>query len=275
MIEQIFFGVVGVALLVLTFRLVHKDKFAFAFFVFIAALASFLLTATWFQGLMKTGVISSVVSTLKLYGNRLDNFQETVASMEVELTSHQNQIRTQQGALSDQEAKIKVAQTEISNQQTSIGKQQDAINTHQTSIANQYQRIAEIQNSLAFAQTNLDKQEKQIEDVAFLVKNIFSKTVTDSFNGCDSNHVSRVDGGDVQRIVFKLDRVPIANSVQGLFSENGQGQSPMLPDITQHKNVLIANFTGNWDSWKNKTFSLRYVQDTRETNLIRYVYVSG
>jgi predicted cation transporter len=67
-IEQIFFGAVGVALLVLTFKLVHKEKYSFAFFVFIVAVVSFLLTATWFQGLMKTGVISTVTSTLKLYG---------------------------------------------------------------------------------------------------------------------------------------------------------------------------------------------------------------
>jgi hypothetical protein len=59
-IEQIISGTRGVALLVLTFKLVHKEKYFFALFVFIVAVASFLLTAAWFQGLMKTGVISTV-----------------------------------------------------------------------------------------------------------------------------------------------------------------------------------------------------------------------
>jgi hypothetical protein len=90
-IEQIFFGALGVALLVLTFKLVHKDKYSFAFFVFVTAVVSFLLTATWFQGLMKTGVISTVVSTLKLYGNRLDDFQTTITGMGNELSNHQSQ----------------------------------------------------------------------------------------------------------------------------------------------------------------------------------------
>ena len=263
MIEQIFFGFIGVALLYLTFRLVHKDKFAFAFFVFVAALVSFLLTATWFQGLMKTGVISSVVSTLKVYGNRLDNFQDTVGNMESELTNHQNQIRMQQVVLGDQEIRMQNSQSEITN--------------HQNSIANQYQRIAEIQNNLAFAQTNLDKQEKQIEDVTFLVDNLFSKMAFEDFAASDTNRVfALLSTNNLIKLFIKLEHVPIIQSLQVSVSSGDEFDIPQQIKplrIWTHKNILFYGFV-NYDV--NKTsFSIQYVKDTRETNLVSAVKFQG
>jgi hypothetical protein len=49
MIEQIFFAVIGVALLTLTFKLVHKDKFTFAFLFLLLLWCRFFLLQRGFK----------------------------------------------------------------------------------------------------------------------------------------------------------------------------------------------------------------------------------
>lgn len=260
MIEQIFFGIVGIALLVLTFKLVHKEKFPFALFVFISALASFLLSATFFQGLMKTGVISTVVSTLKLYGNRLDDFQTTITNMGNELSKHQTQIETQQMALANQEIKIQTAQTNITSQQENI--------------ANQYQQISSVQSDLAIAQTNLNVQAVKIQNVEFLVDNLFSKMVFEDISASDTNRfasIHQTNGTDV--VFFLLKNAPIPGSFQGTIKGGGGLNIPQTMEnpVQTTKNFLLWHLSGF--DLKQTSFSFQYVKDTRETNLFQKLEV--
>jgi hypothetical protein len=259
-IEQIFFGALGIALLVLTFKLVHKEKYSFAFFVFVVAVASFLLTATWFQGLMKTGVISTVVSTLKLYGNRLDDFQTTITGMGDELSKHQTQIGVQQKVLADQETKIQNSQTNIAFQQENI--------------ASQYQQISTVQSELATAQTNLNLQAIKIQDVEYLVDNLFSKMVFENISASDTNQVAFINITNERDEAFiKLQYVPIEGSIQ-LFVSPGEGMN--IPTrvpvaVGAYKNILLQGLV-KFD--KNKaSFSILYVKDTREKNLYQKIEV--
>lgn len=260
MIEQIFFAGIGIWLLVLTFKLVHKEKYSFALIVFITAIGAFLLSATWFQGLMKTGVIGAVTSTLKIYGDRLDGFQNTITTMGNELADHQSKIDEQQKLLGDQEAKIQDAQTNIALQQQNI--------------TNQYYTISSVQGDLAAAQTNLDTQAAKIQDVEFLVDNLFSKTVFENISGDDTNKAVAITNVDGREMVFiKLEHIPIQESIQITVNDYaGVVDIPMeleQREFVTYKNLIYAGLYGY--NVQKAAFYIKYVQDTRQTNIINTI----
>jgi hypothetical protein len=166
----------------------------------------------------------------------------------------------QQRVLADQEAKIQSAQTNIASQQENI--------THQ------YQEISAVQNNLATAQTNLNTQAAKIQDVEFLVDNLYSKMVFENFSVSDTNHALSMHlTNDIYEVVVKLQNVPIPRSIQGTIIPGDGFNIPqsMVNPIESTKNLLFDQLHG-YDL--NKTsFSFQYVKDSRETNLIQNVEV--
>jgi hypothetical protein len=211
---------------------------------------------------MKTGVISTVVSTLKLYGNRLDDFQTTITGMGNELSNHQSQIVIQQRALADQEGKIQSAQTNVASQQENI--------------TNQYRQISSVQSDLAIAQTNLNVQAAKIQNVEFLVDNLFSKMVFAHFSTSDTNQVATVNiTNDADQVIVKLTSAPIPGSIQTYIRPGGPFDIPqnIQTPLVVYKNVIMYRVY-KYDM-KTTLFSIQYVIDTRETNLFQTIVVRG
>ena len=102
-----------------------------------------------------------------------------------------------------------------------------------------------MQSDLANAQTNISSQQKQIQDVQFWVNNIFSRTVTETFPGTDTNRViivNRTNGP--QFVFFKLDHVPILSSVHAI-AQSPMAQIPLLPFAFNYENYLACYWQGD------------------------------
>ena len=258
--EQIVCFAFGGAILWLTFRLVRKEKFAFAIFAFIAALICFSCGLTWVQGLMKTQIISVVTSTLKEYGKKLDDFQNTTTNIQAELDQHQAQINGQQ--------------RELKTQQVEIGKAQTNIITQQGNIARQYVEVQSLQKNLDDTETNISQQQKRLEDVEFLVKNLFSKMTTEHILGNDSNLVKVLQfTNGASQVFIMLQNSAIHMSVQCIVQPRNTGQYPLIGKLS-YANVFSCYFGPNSNP-RDMTFDLTYVLDTQETNRIKNVTFDG
>lgn len=229
MVEQILYWAIGIALLVLVYRLVHKEKFTFAFFAFTASLVCLLCGTSWFQGLMKTKIISVVTVTLKDYGKKLDDFQRTTSDMQREMDEAQSKLR-------------------------------------------------QSQSELATAQTNISVQQAKIENVETLVNNLFSKMTYENIFATDTNRFFKrqLTNGDWQVFVV-LKNVPIRQSIQGTVDSGEiEGWFPqiMKQPVPTSRNVVLQRFDKDWPFEKTK-FSIQYVKDSRDTNLVREVRFVG
>jgi hypothetical protein len=113
MLEKLTMIAFGVAFMLLAFLLVQKEKFGYvvpvAFFGVIACLAS----QSWFQGVFKTQIISVISSTLKKYGEKLDDFQKTTADMQTELAKQQAETQKAQRELSEAQRSLQIQQKKI------------------------------------------------------------------------------------------------------------------------------------------------------------------
>lgn len=269
-LEQFACWLVAGAFLVAAFRFLQTEKISLAFTVFILAAIFFFCSLSGVQSLLKTGMLWTVSERLTKYGEKIDNFQLAMAEMKNQLSDQQNQIETNQV---NNQIKIEMAQSAIAKQQASVNSQQIIIQEQEASITNQYQKISAVQSELAIAQTNLSAQSAKIQDVEFLVENLFKKTFEERLAGSDSNAVSIVEVHDgLQLIVVKMKHVPVQNSVHGIF-QDGQMQIPLLPFSGNHKNTVATYWQGG--NVKGGTISLQYVIDARETNLIKNIEVRG
>jgi hypothetical protein len=179
--------------------------------------------------------------------------------MKVQLRQHQDEIYTQQKRLHLQQDQVSKAQEKIKIQQKSIDVQHQKIIIQQESLDSQERELAGIQNRLVQAQERVQQQQKHIEDVEFLVRNLFEKTKIEILRASDTNRVAYVSHGDKAiRILFLLEEVPIRNSVHGYFDN-----SPMKPPIPTSRNVAFPIFEAKWDDCKNKEFRFSYVPDPK------------
>ena len=222
----------------------------------------FLFSAqTWFQGLFKMEIIGRAFSVLESYGKKLDDFQQTTSKMKVELRDQQMQIDGQQKVLGEQQVNILKAQSDIFGQQLNI--------------SNQYSRISSMHSELAFAQTNIQAQQKKIEDMEWIVTNLYSKLTYESMNVSDTNRVTSVrkkDGGIL--ILAKLDHAAISGSIQATIRPGGGFDIPVTATqkIESYKNICIWTLYNYNPDTTSLTF--QYVEDSRETNLIRSVRIA-
>jgi hypothetical protein len=255
-ISQIIGFIASFILFRFAFKYFAKEKYPTG--LYIATVGAFILLCSfpWFQGFAKTWIISNVNSKLEALGQQVNIVQASTAEMHGQLANHQIQIDKHQKELDDVQVKIRNAQSDIANQQTNITRQ--------------YQQISTVQSDLASAQTNLDMQEKKISDVEYLVDNLFSKMTVDRFSSDDTNQVvyRKKDNGTCN-LAVKLKFFPIQGSIQVII-----GGGRIIPQITYYDNFTYKNVIffslSNYDI-NNTSFTVQYVKDTRETNLVNKV----
>ena len=261
-LEQIIAYVVAFGLLILAFRLAHKDKFKSCLVVAVLAFVACFSAQSWFQGLFKTEIISRAFSTLEGYGKKLDEFQSTTAKMRTELADHQTAIDKNQKELANQQMLIRTAQTNIAAQQGSI--------------TSQYAQIAQIQAKLASAQTNIVAQQEKLSDVTYWVSNLYSNMVTETIALSDTNKVvfnQSTNGSTCCCIISK--HVPIPQSIQfsALSGEAINIPQSLAGPFALHKNLLLQGLVGY--NVKTTVLQIQYVNDTRRTNVTEKVELRG
>jgi hypothetical protein len=253
-ISQIIGFIAAFILFRFAFKYFAKEKYPTG--LYIATIGAFILLCSfpWFQGFAKTWIISNVNSKLAELGQQVNTVQAATTEMHGQLAKHQTQIDEHQKELDDVQIKIRNAQSDVAKQQVNIGQQ--------------YQQISTVQNDLALAQTNIDTQEKKIEDVEFLVDNLFSKTVIDNVSVSNTNRVIKLyQTNDYCAVAIKLQFVPVHGSLQMTINEKMQQQVEDL--ITPYKNVVLEGLHGL--DVNSTSISIKYVKDTRETNLVNSV----
>ena len=209
-----------------------------------------------FQGFAKTWIVSNLNSKLAQLGEQIDRVQKTISEMQGQLSAHQNQIDEHQKELDAVQSKIRKTQAEVLYSQTEI--------------TNQLHQIFALQDQLASAQTNLNAQQQKLADVEYLVNNLFSKTTNENIPGNDTNRVCHISTHGT--VFFKLESVPVHNSVHVVELKAGTGNSPLVLNQIQIMNIISFSFAGSWDTdWKDATFYIEYVKDTRQTNIIQNI----
>jgi hypothetical protein len=105
-----------------------------------------------------------------------------------------------------------------------------------------------------------------------LVDNLFSKTVEDRFLGADTNRVTYVKvDNDIYHVAIKLQFAPIKGSIQVIVGPSGGIPQTVYYDALIYKNVIFYGLHG-YDI-NNTSFSVHYVKDLRETNLVNNVAI--
>jgi len=264
--ERILCWLLGIGLLVLAFRLVREDKsgltLTFGVFLFCCGLG-------WVQGLANTWLVSNINSKLAALGTQMDNIQTKMGNiqtattkMQDELSQHQNAIDKHQKELDEQQGKIRGAQSDIGVQRRNS--------------TDQFGQLATMQATLAGTQTNINNQQRQIEDVQFLVTNLFSHMTQEAFQGSDSNRVQILHLGQADtQVFFKLQGVPLQSSIQITAQANAGmvGQFPLVGVYSVY-NIAWCFFTGGGDP-ATLLFTVQYIKDTRQTHHIQQVAFSG
>lgn len=240
----------------LAFLYFGKEKYPTSTLFGIVAAFFILCSLPWFQGFAKTWFVSNINSKLRELGQQIDGVQKTTSGMQEQLSNNQKQIDEHQRELDAVQSKIRRTQGEVT--------------ASQIEITNQFNQILNLQSQLATAQTNVDIQQKKLSDVEYYVDNTYSKMTTEEISGNDSNRVCHISTHGM--VFFRLDGIPIHNSVQILASQTGHGNNPLILNGFQMLNVISFNFPGNWEeNWKKCGFNIQYVKDTRQTNLIQHI----
>jgi hypothetical protein len=131
-----------------------------------------------------------------------------------------------------------------------------------------------VQNELAAAQTRLTLQAAKIEDISYLVKNLFENMVYESVSCSDTNKIAYLQKKDGHiQLWIKLQYAPIPQSIEMSVHTEGSltPHSTMVGPFTTFKNVLPWNLY-NYDMQKT-SISFKYVKDVRETNLVKTVTI--
>lgn len=246
-------------LIIAIYGLRKKWKGWFITCCLLASICMFLISLDWVQGFVQTQAFTSLLRASKQYGEKLNEFQKTTGEMKVQLRQHQDEIDAQQKRLQLQQDHVSKAQGKIKTQQISLDAQHQKIIIQQKSLDSQERELTETQNRLAQTQESIQQQQEHIEDVEFLVRNLFDKTKIEILQASDTNRVAYVSHGDKDiRILFLLEEVPIRNSVHGYFNN-----SPMKPPIPISRNVAFPIFEAKWDRCKNMEFRFSYVPDPK------------
>jgi hypothetical protein len=174
-------------------------------------------------------------------------------------------IESKNAVIESKEATILASQQSLQAIQQTVTAKDDLI----ISLTNQYHKILAFQAELATTQTNLLQQQKKIEDVEFLVENLFSKMTNENIAAADTNRVVVVPRTDCTQVIIKLQHAPIAGSLQVTIKPGGGLPIPQTfaPVNELRKNLIFACLVGY--DLASTSFDCRYVRDTRETNLVQ------
>jgi hypothetical protein len=118
---------------------------------------------------------------------------------------------------------------------------------------------------------------QQINDTANnVVSGLYSNMVFDTFSGSDSNHVVKyASEGATIHVIIRLNYVPIPGSILGIVRGGGGLDIPqnLVGPIPVNRNVFAWSLTGY--DLATTSFSIQYVKDARETNIVRQVTTSS
>lgn len=179
-------------------------------------------------------------------------------------------IQAKDSIIQSKEAIIEAKQKSVDAIQQTVTAKDDLI----ISLTNQFYKMVAFQADLATAQTNLVQQQKKLEDVEFIVENLFAKMTSESLSGSDSNRVVVLNKtNNAVQLLVKLESVPIEGSLQLIvttpsISGRGQQMLPLKRGITI-KNVVMLKLL-DFDL-STTSFGFQYAIDTRQTNLIHKV----
>jgi len=235
-----------------SYRLLEKDHLGKSSTFALLGVVILFCSFPWFQGFVKSWISARIDARLAALGQQVNDVQSTTTAMQKELSEHQVKIDEHQKQLDDAQSKFLKSQDEIARQQTGL--------------SNQLQRTSILQASLDSVQTNVLNQEDQIQDVQFLVNNLYSKTVVENISGSDTNNVfviNRTNGPPL--VFFRLKHIPIANSVRGIASASG-GQFPLMPFSGNTQNMLVTYWNG--PDPRANAYNFEYVNNSKDTNLM-------
>jgi DNA gyrase/topoisomerase IV subunit A len=223
-----------------------------------ASVFIFLCSFPWFQGWAKSFIASNISSELTKLGQQVNTVQETTTAMHTQLENHQTEIDKHQKELNEIQAKIREAESNVFSQQSDI--------------TNQFQQISMVQSNLNDAQTNLLVQQEKLTNVESLVNSLFSNTEDEHFSATATNKFILLQIGGHQLCIFRLNAVPIANTIQSICKST-MGQFPLIPPMGQVRNILYTRFSSG--AHEVLEFHFRYIKDVRENRLVQNMAIVG
>jgi hypothetical protein len=268
----------------LSFRFLEKDKGAEAFVVFAVSVACLFAGFSSVQALLRTELISIFVKDIKSYGEKVDEFQVTLARMQSDTLTNQDELRILQKDIVKQQDGAKRSYNDISKLQRELATaQSNSALQYRTNLALQknleaFAIILErqtlsnetMQLNLDAAQTRLQTQEQQIGDVQHTVAHVFDNMKEVGLNTSDSNKVAFVHlGKDTVLAGFILPDMPVSHSIEAWRQGPNLSTTSLLPTTIGQGNCTIMIFvTGRMDSFKDNEFTFRYVKDTVNSNVL-------
>ena len=256
--------IAGLFLLYLTYKMYRKDWKAPTWICALLGILALLGTQGWVQGFFKTGILSLGYE----YGDRLNNYQETVGKIETTVRRHQGVLDRQQGEITEQQTGIKTAQGRITEQQQLMSEQQSKITDQQTALDRQRQELQSAQKDIIDVQGDIRKQQERLADVENLVVDIFSRTRSEVFRPEQTNAVMFITKQDGAHIaLFRLAAPPFQSSVEGMY-----GQTPLLrTSFRVYGNILATVWKAEVSSYSNETYTITYVINPKEKQTFKAI----
>jgi peptidoglycan hydrolase CwlO-like protein len=251
--------IIGVYFLRLAFLNFGKEKYPTSTLFAMVAAFFILCSFPWFQGFIKTWIISNANAKFAALGKQLDTVQKTTGDMHDELANHQKQIDEHQKELDTVQGKIRKTQSEVADSQTDI--------------TNQFQHLTSLENELATAQTNLQAQQTKLQDVDYWIQNYTDRLTNEVFTLSDTlnTYVVPTTDGSLP-IVLRLSHVPIAKSVRTkiISSESLNVPRELYGGDVLYDNIMLACMIYGYNS-NLVQLTVEYVIDTRNTNVYQTI----
>lgn len=238
----------GIYFLFLSYRMYQRGGKISTMTIALVGVLAIAGAQEWVQGFLKTEAIQLLIG----YSAKLNTFHKTVGELEAKVRQHQGELDAHQVAISNQAARIASAQLVITNQQDKIDRQQSLVSSQAVSLAKAQQDVILTAHSVV-------EQQKKLDDVEYLVKNLFENTVFERFDKSETNRVLFINyGSGAYLVILRLKNTPFKNSLHGDF-EN----FPVVGKIDSLFNIAIIIFAGNKSNAVANHFGLSYVTDTR------------
>ncbi len=211
-----------------------------------------LCSFPWFQGWAKSFIASNISSKLSALGEQVNMVEKTTKEMHSQLESHQSKIDSYQKELADIQKRIQGAELSITSQQADI--------------TNQFEKISLMQSGLNTAQTNLTAQQVELADVSYWVKNLYSKTVTETFSIADTNNfMITYTTNKSFGFVVRLSHYPIEGSIERILTDTTTRLELRSWGHTSFYNLVFGAAT--YYDINHFSVSYHYVIDERKTNM--------
>ena len=256
----------GIYFLFLSYRMYIKGWKVSTSLCVIVGVVTILGAQDWVQGFLKTEVVQLLYS----YSAKINSYHKTVGELEVKVREHQNKLDVHQRELDEQQKRIILTQGIISNQQSSMAHQANLIIQQELTIKTQTIEVLKAQRDVVETGCKVSEQQRQIDNVDYLVKNLFNNTITEEIQGADTNRILIISHGEGACIIgIKLKYSALPKSVHGVYNSMS-----FMPSPAQFRNIITAIGVGKKEQWNTGRYYFTYVVDTRETNLVENMLTS-